>query len=184
MYKTTLAVLICLLLISGGCAQITVKKDEINNKTLISLSMRNRATDYTLVNFTEVKFTREVSGQSYGPIQLYLSIYPVKKFQIFDNTVNFKIDDKVFKLAMKSIASDLLSNLIGTKNLSGVNIGINDRSTSSLSPTIKLSKEIEKEMMNAKTIMFSVSSGSEFALIKFNDNDIENIKKFITYKIE
>jgi hypothetical protein len=182
MYLTSRILFICIIMTICSCAQITVKNDEINNKTILNMKMLIRAKEYTLVNYIEIEFIREITKQLYEPIQLKLNIHPIKRFQIFDDIVNVKIDDKVYKLKMKSVTADILSNLTGSKSSSDISLDINGIRGNGLSPTIKLTKEIEKVMLNAKTIMFSITSGPEFALCKFNENDIKNIKRFITYK--
>jgi hypothetical protein len=184
MRRISSIVLIGLTIIACSCTQISVKKDEIGNKSVLNMKIVIAPEDRALIGYVQIEFIREVTKNNYDPIQLKLNIYPNKRFQIFDNIINIKIDDKVYKLKMESITSDILSNLTGSKNLSNLGIGINDTSGSGLSPIVKLTKEIEKEILNAKSIKFTITSGSEFSLFKFSNSEIINIKKFITYKID
>jgi hypothetical protein len=184
MRKIKILVLAGLTLFACSCAQISVKKDEISNKSVMNMNITITANDYSLIGYIQMELIREADKNNYGPVQLKLTIHPVKRLQIFDDIINIKLDDKVYKLKMKSITSDILSTLTGSRDLSNLGIGFNDTRGFGLSPTVMLTKDIEKEMLKAKSIMFTITSGSEFALFKFSNNDIKNIQKFITFRVE
>lgn len=183
MKRTTCAAMILLIMVAYGCTRISVKNDEISNKSVVNMNIIVRPGDYTFMGTSRLEFSREVIKNMYDPIQIKLNLYPARRFQVFDDTINIKINDKVFKLKMRSIASDILSDLTGSK-FSNFSVGFNDTRGVGLSPVITLTKEIESEMLNAKSIKFTITSGSEFALFKFTDADIENIKKFISFRID
>lgn len=184
MHRMYIIALIGLTIIACGCTQITVKKDEISNRSILNMKMIIAPDDYTFMGTSRIEFTREVVKNNYSPIQLKLELHSVKRLQLFDDIINLKIDETVYKLKMSSITSDILSGLTGAKNLSNMGIGFSDTRGVGLSPTVKITQEVEKSLSNAKSIMFTITSGSEFALFKLSGNDVENIKKFISYKID
>jgi hypothetical protein len=184
MHRIYIIALIWLTIIACGCTQISVKKDEISNRSILNMKIIIAPDDYTFMGTSRIEFTRELVKNNYSPIQLKLELHSVKRFQLFDDVINLKIDNTVYKLKMKSITSDILSGLAGAKNLSNLGIGFNDTRGVGLSPTVKLTQEVEKALSNAKSIMFTITNGSEFVLFKFTNNDIKSIKKFISYKID
>jgi hypothetical protein len=170
------------MLLIAGCSSISVTRDEINDKSLIKMKIGNTPNDYSLAGYVETEFMREVDKNTYGPIQMKLTIHPMRDFQVFDSILNLKIDDRVYKLPMRSLTSDILSTLAGAGGASAINLG-SGIGRSSLEPVAQLTRDMEKEMLGAKSIMYSLTSGTEFAMIKFTGGDMESIREFISYRV-
>ena len=185
--RLAISIIMVSMLLSCASGSITVKDDPFSKETVITYDRWHKVVEGPLDNL-RTKYTRYIKQGVKSPVIVELEFramaHPLTGYNAedLDETVTLLIDNESMKVKIQNIKKSS-SLYIGGMHGGGLS-SFNINTINNLYGKFIIPPQAESLLLKSSRFMMRVSTGGKYTVLQATDGQLENIKKFLSVKVE